>query len=591
MKMENRICQNCKQGFVIEPDDFAFYEKIKVPPPTWCPECRLQRRLIWRNERTLYKRRCSAPGHGEDVVSMYHPESGVEIYDHDFWYEDGWDPTAYGKDYNFTRPFFEQFRELLCAVPHLALFDSKSVNSSYCNVTVEHKNCYLVSAGWNNEDSLYSNRISYCKDTVDSYNCHKTEFSYGNVQCKDSYQLFFSLRSQNCNNSYFLYDCRNCSDCIGCVNLRNKQYYIFNQPHSKEEYTKKVQEMNLGSIRTLRVVEEKFNELYKKSLHKYAQLTNTVNVVGDNVEDSKNCHYCFDLAGGAESSKYANWGTYGLKDSYDTGPGTGGKSELTYEGISIGVNNANCKFGVVVWYSHDVQYSFGCFDSQNLFGCVGLRNKQYCILNKQYSKDEYESLLPKIVEQMKKIPYADKKGRVYAYGDFFPAEISPFAYNESVSQDYMPISREEAERNGFPWRNAEEKEYKATVSAESLPDTIEGISDSILRETIACAHGGKCNDQCTTAFRIVPQELQFYRRLNLPLPRLCPNCRHYERLRKRNPLKLWHRQCMCDYSVYKNTVKHNHHPEGRCPNEFETSYAPDRPEIVYCEQCYNAEVV
>ena len=58
--MEEQIknCQNCKQDFVIESEDFSFYEKMKVPPPTFCPDCRLARRLIWRNERTFYKRIC-----------------------------------------------------------------------------------------------------------------------------------------------------------------------------------------------------------------------------------------------------------------------------------------------------------------------------------------------------------------------------------------------------------------------------------------------------------------------------------------------------------------------------------------------------
>jgi len=70
--------------------------------------------------------------------------------------------------------------------------------------------------------------------------------------------------------------------------------------------------------------------------------------------------------------------------------------------------------------------------------------------------------------------------------------------------------------------------------------------------------------------------------LNLPLPRLCPNCRHYQRLAQRNPLKLWHRQCMCK--------KENHEHNGKCEVEFETSYAPERPEIIYCERCYQQEV-
>ncbi|MDI6883331.1 MAG: zinc-ribbon domain containing protein [Patescibacteria group bacterium] len=55
-------CQNCQKEFTIEPDDLEFYAKIKVPPPTWCPECRLVRKLVWRNERIFYKRTCELCG-------------------------------------------------------------------------------------------------------------------------------------------------------------------------------------------------------------------------------------------------------------------------------------------------------------------------------------------------------------------------------------------------------------------------------------------------------------------------------------------------------------------------------------------------
>ena len=83
--------------------------------------------------------------------------------------------------------------------------------------------------------------------------------------------------------------------------------------------------------------------------------------------------------------------------------------------------------------------------------------------------------------------------------------------------------------------------------------------------------------------------------MQLQLPTLCSNCRHYQRLKRRNPFKLWHRKCQCagaesDGKTYKNTMNHFHDKE-YCPNEFKTAYAPDRPEIIYCEQCYNAEIV
>ena len=110
-KEEKRICQNCKKDFVIEIEDFKFYEKIKVPPPTFCAECRIQRRFAFRNERVLHRNKCAKTG--KSVISCFSSESPFIIYDRDFWWSDGWNPLDYGKEYDFTRSFFIQFRELL----------------------------------------------------------------------------------------------------------------------------------------------------------------------------------------------------------------------------------------------------------------------------------------------------------------------------------------------------------------------------------------------------------------------------------------------------------------------------------------------
>ena len=101
---ELKICQNCTQEFRIEPEDFVFYEKIRVPPPTWCPECRMIRRFMFRNERNLYRRKDDVSG--KEIFSMYPPEVPVKIYEKDYWWSDAWDATEYGKDYDFSRPFF-----------------------------------------------------------------------------------------------------------------------------------------------------------------------------------------------------------------------------------------------------------------------------------------------------------------------------------------------------------------------------------------------------------------------------------------------------------------------------------------------------
>jgi hypothetical protein len=568
MKAEIKNCQNCKKDFTIEPDDFGFYEKIKVPPPTWCPECRLIRRLCWRNEHSLFRRPNGAPGKSDTLISIFHPEAKIISYDKETWWSDKWDPCDYGVDYDFSRSFFKQFKELIERVPHMAIFDSKSINARFCNVTVEMKNSYLVSATWASEDSMYCNRLWKCKFTHDSYTCFATEFGYENVYCKNSSRLFFSRESEGCLDSYFLYDCRNCSNCILCTNLRNKNYCIENIQYTKEEYFKKKKELMLDSRLGVEKAREKFQELWSNAFHKHLKLTNTNNVTGDQVSNSHNCYGVFDFNDGAENVKYAIWGSKGLKDSYDVGPGCGDGSELNYDGVSVGVQNSQVSFGCVTWYSSNIFYSYMMNNCHYCFGCAEMNGKQYCILNKQYTKEEYESLVPRIIEQMKKIPYIDKQGKSYGFGEFFPTELSPFAYNETIAQDYFPIDKKQAESSGFLWREYIPNSYKTTIKGKDLSQTIAEVDDSILDQVIECEITKK-------PFKILEQELSFYRRFDLPLPSIHPDERHNLRLKLRNPMILNKRMCFFgDKEIY-------------------TTYFPESkggPKKVVCTEHYNQEI-
>ncbi|MEI6580562.1 MAG: hypothetical protein WCO07_00100 [bacterium] len=306
----------------------------------------------------------------------------------------------------------------------------------------------------------------------------------------------------------------------------------------------------------------------------------SVNSSGNWIENSKTVKMSFNCDE-VEDGKYL-YGIFKAKDVMDyTYWGLG--SELIYESCSIGRQCSSVLFCNESWDQLiKAEYCINCRSSSNLFGCVGLHKKQYCILNKQYSREEYEELVPKIKEQMNSLPFTDKKGRVLRYGEYFPCDMLPFAYNETIAQQFFPKTKEEVLAIGYNWKEPDTKNYIPTVLSNELPGSINLVSDDILNEVIACAHEGKCNQQCTTAFKIIPNELSFYRANNIPLPTLCPNCRNYERLLKRQPLKLWHRACVCEES--------NHGHEGQCKNEFETSYNPERPEIVYCKRCYQQEV-
>lgn len=517
----------------------------------------------------------------------------MTIYDRDYWWSDKWDQLQTGRDYDFSRPFFEQFRDLLQQAPLPNLANSNCPGVEYGNHNTNCKNCYLVHASYGAEDCSYVTGAVDAKDSFDLYKLFKGTQCYEDILCSDDNRVFFSQDSDESIQSDFLYSCKNVQQSLGCVNVHNRSYYIFNQPHSKEEYLKERSKYDFGSYKTLEEFKKKFEEFHVKYPRRYAMILKSQNVTGDAIGHSKNCRSCFDVYGQLEDCKY-QYHVFGMKDCYD-GYGAGDNSELMYEVVDTGVNGMYCRFTVFTHSSHDVDYAYCCHSSANLFGCVGLRSKQYCILNKQYTKEEYEALVPKILKHMQDMPYVDSKGRKYEYGEFFPVELSPFAYNEAVAQEYLPLTFEAAKEQGYPWRIQEEKHYKITISAEDLADHIKDVPDSILQEVIECAHKSACNQQCTSAFKIIPAELQFYRAFNLAVPRLCPNCRHYERLAKRNLFKLWNRSCQCageksSNGEYFNTSTHIHGSKP-CDTEFETPYAPEKPEIVYCEKCYQSEIL
>ncbi|MFA6251334.1 MAG: hypothetical protein WC603_01775 [Candidatus Paceibacterota bacterium] len=564
---EKRVCQNCKKDFTIEPDDFSFYEKIKVPPPTFCPECRKIRRMNWRNERTLYHRNCDLCR--KNIISVYPKDTLFPVYCYECWWGDKWDPGDYGQEFDFSKSIFQQILELSIKVPHQNLNVLNNVNSPYINQAWNSKNSYMCFDLGYSENVLYSNACHFVKDSVDNSYAKKLDLCY---QCIDTRESSMSCNLENCKNcldSHFLFNCNGCSSCILCSNLRNKSFCILNKQHTKEEYEKLKDIYFNGSFSVRTKAINLFNELKLNSIRRENNNIQIKNCTGNTIWNSENCKQSFNVYK-SQNCKFVNDIDSDLKDSMDLSNAAEG--ELMYEGTAV--SGHNLFFDVLTGYSLDVSYSASCLkNNTNCFACIGLRNKQFCILNKQYTKEQYESLVPKIIQHMNDMPYIDSKGRVYKYGEFFPSELSPFAYNETIAQEYFPLTKEQAIDQGYKWKDKEERNYTIDIKNNDIPDDIKDTDESIVSKIIECAHKD-CNHQCTEAFKIIPEEYQFYHRMNLPLPRLCPNCRHYERLSQRNPLKLWHRQCMKD----------------GCPNEFETSYSPERPEIIYCESCYQREV-
>ena len=557
--METKSCQFCKKNFTLGADDFAFFEKLQVPPPTWCTECRLIRRLSWRNERSLYKRKCGLCV--ADIIAMYSPDGPFQVYCPPCFYSDKWDPTTYGREYDFSRPFFVQLQELQHAIPHIALLQGTMVNSPWCNYELEDKNCYLNFGGQYNEDGAYSQYSHKTKEVLDSYWLQNGELGYESMLSDGFYKLFYSRLCYGCQDTYFSFDCKNCSNIFGCSGLRSKEYCIYNQQITKAEFEKFMQDYWTGSYTKLAQLIKDTNAFWQAQPQRALLANKSVASTGSLLDEAKNCTGCV-LANKVEDSKNLLFAIE-VKDSMDVTSVWGG--ELLYDclGGSGPLGNNKFSFGMIE-NCMNVEYSCFVSSTQYSFGSFNLKRKEYCILNKQYAKEEYVALHEKIIQHMNEMPYVDSAGRVYKYGEFLPMDVSPFGYNETVAQEYFPLTREEAGSRGLAWHEAETGSHQ--FSEYQIPDNINDIADDILDKVLKCEASGK-------AYRLTPQELAFYRRFNLPVPRLSSFERHKQRLKFiAGQLKSYTRTC------------------GKCQREIGSVYSEIEFPKVYCEECYLSEI-
>ena len=563
-KSENRKCQNCKIGFIIESEDFLLYEKIKVPPPTFCPDCRMIRRFIWRNERYLFRRKSALDN--EEIFSAFPPEAKISTYPNAYWFSDECNPLAVGFEYNFNRNFFEQLKHLFSIAPVPTRAAVNLINSDYCNEASELKNCYLCFNSDYCENSIYLRKVNKINESIDLYDCYESELCYESVNVNKSYKTIFSLDCENCVDVWFSKNCIGCTNCFGCTNLINKSNCYFNQELSKEEYQEKVSKFDSGSYIQIYKMFENTHKSWLTFPNKYFHGFRNIDSTGEKIFDTKNVKYSYSIRS-CENLKFSQDLQNKAYDSYDFTVQVDGSNNC-YEYLVGGLGCYNIKFCFSCWVNvRDLEYCIFCTSSSDCFGCVGLQKKQYCIFNKQYTKEEYYTQREKIINHMNTNTYINKHGHVYRYGEFFPPDLSPIGYNQSLAQDFFPLKKEDIIEKGFILGNLNFKEYDKTISAENLPDNINEINNNFLKEIIECK-------DCSRAYKIMPEELQFYQKIKLPLPRLCHDCRFNDRFKLVNPPKFWHRSCM---------------KEG-CTNTFETSYSPDREEIVYCEKCYQQEV-
>lgn len=522
-----------------------FYKTLGVPSPKQTPDERARTRLAFRNERNLYRRTCS--GTGKNIISIFSEEKPFPVFCQDHWWSDKWDSIEYGRSFDFERSFFSQFKELFFSVPQLAINNSQSENCEFTNQSQNNKNCYLIVASNFSEDCYHGMWFQGCRDSLDCLYLEKSELCYEVISGKFCYRCAFCENITNCSDCWFCRDCIGCTHCVGSVNLRNASYVFFNERLSKEEYFTKIKSLQLDSYEKLRLVKSRSDEFLKKFPYKYYSGYSIEDSTGDylqevrNTHDSFNCRHCENVSYSRDA-----WRARNCVDLVET---LENDYCLELEGCD---NNVECAFSMKISKTHNTWYSAHCFASRDLFGCVGLRSKQYCIFNKQYTQSEYQSLRDKIRDHMM---------QTGEWGSYFPIWISPFGYNETVAHEYFPLSKADALKNGFKWKDPAENSLHNDSKHYKIPDKISEVADGILSAALICTGTNE-------PYRIVTEELKFYRTMNLPIPRHHPDLRHFNRMNRRNPRRLHDRPC------------------ASCETSLRSTFPSDDSRVIYCEPCY-----
>ena len=554
--MANKICPECNGDFLVDGGDLEFYKKMAVkiadkefliPEPTLCPTCRSQRRLAYRNDRSLYKSKSDLSG--VDLITMYNPEYGYTIYEYKEWWSDKWNPFDYGQDFDSNKSFFDQFKELQDKTPRFNIFNAGSENCDYVNYANHNKSCYLLFGAWFCENCHYGQTLSECKDSFDCAFLVKGELCYECIDTNESYAACYCQNCENTRESVMCYGCRDIKNCLYCYNLRNKEFYIDNKQATKEEY--EAEREKLKSFSYLKQKKEEFEQkVINDAKHKYYVGNNNENVSGNLIFNCKNTKRSFSAYNDENVAFCARM--LDSKDAYDFDGG--GKSELVYENMSndFSYNSIGCTTCEHMKNSH---YCDLCFNCTDCFGCVGLRQSQYCILNKQYTKEEYEKKVSEVIEKM----ITDKE-----WGEFAPVKNSQFAFNKTMAFEYFPITKEEAQKRGWRWED--DKEENKPSDKVEIPDNIKDVEVDILSKILTSEKSGR-------AYKIIAHELEFLKKMGLPIPRLHPDERHDARMKKRAPRLLFDRNCV------------------KCNIDLQTSYTEELAKNVYCEKCFEGEIL
>ncbi len=530
-------------------------KKYLFPEPQYSPKTRERIKLIFRNERNLYKRTCSATW--DDIISIYPPEYKWDVFHFNYFFSDKWNRDKYiPSEINYNNPL-KTFKSLFDSIPKRSLNITWTMeNSDYCNYWLNAKDCYMCQMPYESEKCMYTDTSFKSTQDIDWYINARSEKVYESIFLWDCYNVYYSRYTDYSKESWFLFNCKNCTHCFWCTNLDWKEYCFFNKQYSKKQYFDKIWKI-IWNNQQIKKYMKKFEEIINyddldtnftnnENIHWWKNNWSSNNLI--------NCSNCFWLESSINSKLSWEW-SKNLSSSYACGV----QLSNCYEDIGLTMWN---KIAFTCLWSNinNSYYNWDIRNTNDTFMSAWLIEWNNMIFNKKYPKEKYDKKMIEIIKIMQKD---------WSWWNFFTTEMSPHPYNDTIANSYYPIKKivyldnnknyikEEIhdknwegtvyvlesekfiskayldlgweEKLKIKWRTKENNintaKLKNCINSEDLPDNIADIWDDILNKILICKKSKR-------PYRITKQEFKFYKKHSIPVPRFHPEVRYKKRFKK-----------------------------------------------------------
>ncbi|MFH1315042.1 MAG: hypothetical protein ABIH67_01465 [Candidatus Uhrbacteria bacterium] len=506
LKPGERTCELTGEKWIMDEEEISWYKKFNVPPADLSPTER--RRQLWGFNAGLYIWWNKHALTGAKMLSYIHPDNPIKAIPDKEWHAEDWG-SKHSAEINNEKTIFEQVRELLHRIPLPAIRLFGEVTNTIGASIISAEDSFMVFGGVSKcKRCRYGYLVESNEDVLDSYRARSCQDCFAVNQCEKMYNCSYVLNCSDCLNSSFLFDCRNCESCFCSSNLRNAKYVFYNQKFSEEEYKKKMAEIDLSCHGIFEEYHQKFHQL----LEQEAVWPENFNLAcqdstGEYLRNCLRCEDCFSI--GEATNCYKSQMSQKGSEYCAYCSGFSGTSESYF---AAGVtNSARIKFSTSVADSMNLEYCHSCYNCQDCFACVGLKNKRFNILNREYSEDEYWSLVDRIKLSML------EQG---SYGRFFPGDFSPSGFI-FASDLFFDMTEQELKYFQAPVFDSArgavisqtDQDGQQSLEISDIPDCLVDVQpEKIIGKPII-------DRQINRQFSIQSADLAFYRKHQLPLPK------------------------------------------------------------------------